>query len=268
MKKEYLIVLFVFPLILFGQNKNIDQKNKELESTVSEVKLSQDSLKFALRNLTEHIKLQRNRADSLEKEILFYRVKDDFYSAALSDQSTRFTLIISGILALLALLSFGAFKLEVARIEKLFKKKHDTHESIIKRYEEQLKRTNNDLLRSKGNIYSSIALNFKKESNFMSCLQYHLLAAKVRSNFLLNRLSKNKSKSITKGIITNILANLEAGINAIEKIEIGSKDKEALERINVFKKHLNDINKVNSEDVKDLAGEIRLKLNDLVDSST
>ena len=90
MKKAALVLIILFS-INQGQAQNIDSLNIENKNSEK-----------ALQN--EIISNYEALNDSLKEELRTYKVKEDYFAAALSDQSTRFALIIS-----LVFFSFSGF---------------------------------------------------------------------------------------------------------------------------------------------------------------
>lgn len=100
MKRIFLLIILFSYVTIYGQKLNVS-----------------DSLILA------NIKLSDNLGktnDSLKKELLLYQVKEDYYAAALSDQSTRFSLIVASIVGLFALISFSNFKREVRKLKSKY----------------------------------------------------------------------------------------------------------------------------------------------------
>ena len=116
-KNIFLLFLIIFTTTFYSQTKSLDSKNKKENLSEAKIKNIENLLKF--------------KSDSLNKELLYYKVKEDYYSTALSDQGNRFTLILSGILAVFALVSFGAFKYEISNIKKETNQKLKIHKDEI-----------------------------------------------------------------------------------------------------------------------------------------
>jgi len=80
------------------------------------------STKAQLQKLETHFRQNNDRLtktnDSLQRELLYYKAKDDYYSTALSDQSTRFATIVGAIIGLAALFGFGWFQRLVTKINE------------------------------------------------------------------------------------------------------------------------------------------------------
>ena len=127
-KQLTLIFILIFSLSVFSQ-KNNQIKKYNINDKIDSLNRSELNQNLKIEKLN---KLVNFKTDSLEKELLYFKVKEDYYSTALSDQANRFTLIISGILALLALLSFGLFKNEVSKIRLETDKKLSKHKKEIK----------------------------------------------------------------------------------------------------------------------------------------
>jgi hypothetical protein len=63
--------------------------------------------------------------DSLQRELTYYKAKEDYYAAALGEQATRFGLIIAGLLTFAGLVSWSWFAQQLRimnrRIKRLMK---------------------------------------------------------------------------------------------------------------------------------------------------
>ena len=79
MKNIFLLFLLIFTTTFYSQTKSLDSKNKKENLSEAKIKNIENLLKF--------------KSDSINKELLYYKVKEDYYSTALSDQGNRFTLI-------------------------------------------------------------------------------------------------------------------------------------------------------------------------------
>jgi|GEM_PF-2623542 len=254
-----IIILLSISFLTFSQNLG---KNKitNLNNTnhLNINKISHDSL------LEKSKVLMNFKSDSLEKELLYYKVKEDFYTAALSDQANRFTLIITGILALFAIISFGAFKYEVLKIREETDFKLSKHKKEIKKYKKLLTETNNDLKGAKGNLSTSIALHFEKEKNYFSAFYYYLLAAKSHGEHNENIKKTDDADSTEDNIYTTCKTNLNLAMDNLKKIT-SDRDKESLEEKSTkIKKIMSDVSNLDNDEVKTLIAIIRAKFSEIL----
>jgi hypothetical protein len=228
--KKKIIILIMLLLTLPNFSQNFKEQNSTKDNNTNQSTIGNDSL---LKNPKETINF---KSDSLEKELLFYKVKEDFYTAALSDQANRFTLIITGILALFAVISFGAFKYEVLKIREETDFKLKKNKKEIENYKKQLSETNIELTGAKANLSTSIAKYFEKENDHVSAFFYYLSAAKSHGE---SKWSKNVSESEEpeKKPFDVCLINLDFAIDCLNKITT-TKEKTKL------KLKLNSVNKI------------------------
>ncbi|WP_276976728.1 hypothetical protein, partial [Flavobacterium filum] len=193
-------------------------------------------------------------------ELLYYKVKEDYYSTALSDQGNRFTLIFSGILALFAIVSFGVFKYEISNVKKELRQKLITHKSQINKYKKKLTKTISQLKSAKGNLNTSIALSFEKEKKYDQAFIFFIGASvghghKHNGKKKSNEENNNETKSFNTCIV-----NLKLALKNLELIK-NPKENEIIKRSNdSIKKNLDKIYKIDNEEVKNIVSEIRILL--------
>tara|TARA_R110001592_G_scaffold57548_8_gene174890 strand:+ start:614 stop:1360 length:747 start_codon:yes stop_codon:yes gene_type:complete len=246
MKNTIIFIISFLPFLSYSQKKELDNK-------FSNGDLRLDSIEQTMKNLKQDFEFLKSKSDSLENELLFYKVKEDYYSAALSDQSTRFTLIISGVLALFAVISFGAFKYEVKRIEKEGNTKYLKHKRKFKKHNKKLSKTKNDLVNAKGNLHITIATIYQKENCHNIAFLYHLLGARdhgIREN---NRKISNYDVTIN---------NLKFAANSLKNC--GVEDiKELNGSAEIINKSFDKISRFKNDTIKKLITEIRFSFNKL-----
>lgn len=116
--------------------------------------------------------------DSLQRELLYYKVKEDYYTEALSDQSARFGVIITIALGLTAFLSFAGFKKEVTRLKAESDKKIFELKSDVDASNRQLMVFEVDLRIALGNSYALIAAFEAEREHIIPAFQHYLNAAR------------------------------------------------------------------------------------------
>jgi hypothetical protein len=253
MKKTILLLILLVNLSIFSQK--ISEQNTHKETHL----ITKNTIRDSLSKKQESINFTR---DSLEKEILFYRVKEDYYTTALSDQANRFTLIITGILALFAIISFGAFKYEVLKIREETDIKLKNHKKSIKEYKKQLYETNKELKSAKGNLSTSIAKYFEKEDDHANAFCYYLAAAKAHGESKKDKETLEASEEKPFGVC---LINLGLSLDCLNKIE-SSKHKEKLKsNLTTILKAMDGIHNLNDNEVKKIIAEIRIKFLNIIE---
>jgi hypothetical protein len=265
-------IIILFVIFFFGISysqtkiikKNITESNLKIERLYQNI----DSLKIKIKDQNEINTNSLNEIDTLNKDLLFYKVKEDFYAKAISEQSKRFAIIVSGILALFIFISFRSFKYGVSKntentektektkkqIQKIEKEKKELQkiEQEFIDFKNKLLETSDKLYGGRGNLYSSVSMYFESKKNYHHAFEYQILAAKSHGIHSENNSLKDKEY---RACIVNLNLSLEhlkkESINKEYLIKINSKTKETLD----------ELNSLQSDKVKNLIAEIRILFN-------
>ena len=258
MNKLILFLILIISISVFSQNNN-NLNKQSIKEKIDSLSLSKSKQNLKIEKLNNLI---NSKNDSLEKELLYFKVKEDYYSTALSNQANRFTLIISGILALLALLSFGLFKIEISKIRQETNKKLSKHKKEIKKYKKQLSETNTDLKGAKGNLYTAIAKHFEKENNFVNAFFYYLTAAKNHGHLPNKNLTQDKKSEKDYSVCQS---NINLAMDSLKKIK-SDDDIESLKlKLESSQKIMDFITNIESEKVKNKIAEVRVEFLKLIE---
>lgn len=252
MKKISLLIFLIFSISILSQNEI--KTNKNITDNINSLETQYEK---RIKDLDKYYKL---KSDSLNKELLYFKVKEDFYSAALADQGNRFTLILSGILGLFALISFGVFKYEVSQISKKTKKKLNAQKKEFNKYKNELLETNTDLNSTKGNLFTSIAIYFQKEEEFVNAFHYFIVAAKSHGNITDKKKLETKLETSEEHNYDVCLSNLNLALENLKKIKLDEDKQELQKKIDKIKKVINIIYNFNNEEVKEVITQIRTNL--------
>ncbi|MFQ6599306.1 hypothetical protein [Flavobacterium sp. C3NV] len=253
-KKILLLVLLSFSFSIYSKNLSL-KKETTLNSTL-EINNKLDDLE----------KLISHKSDSLNKEILYYRVKEDFYSTALADQGNRFTIIVSGIIALFSIISFGAFKYEIRKLHKQTDKKLNKHKNEISEFKKDLEETKTELKSSKANLSTSIALHFEKKKDFVSAFYYYISAAKSHGESSQEKKELNIEHDLDKKHYQTCKNNLNLASENLKKISSNAEKEILKEKIKSIKKFMNDIQNLDDDEVKNQCSLIRIELLTVINS--
>jgi hypothetical protein len=265
-------IIILFVIFFFGISysqtkiikKNITESNLKIERLYQNI----DSLKIKIKDQNEINTNSLNEIDTLNKDLLFYKVKEDFYAKAISEQSKRFAIIVSGILALFIFISFRSFKYGVSKNTENTKKTEKTKKQIQKiekekkelqkieqefiDFKNKLLETSDKLYGGRGNLYTSVSMYFESKKNYHHAFEYQILAAKSHGIHSENNSLKDKDY---RACIVNLNLSLEhlkkESINKEYLIKINSKTKETLD----------ELNSLQSDKVKNLIAEIRILFN-------
>jgi phosphotransferase system IIB component len=250
MKTNTLILLLLF-FSINSYSKNNNQSKVDSSYSVN------------LERKISHLESLIKSNDSLNKELIHYKVKEDYYSVALSDQGERFTLIVSGILALFALGSFGIFKYEMLKINEEVEFKLSEQRNKVKKQKKKLSKTISELKSANGNLNTSIGIHFEKEKDYKKAFKFYLYAADRHGNSAKRR-KKSKENSEEINHYETCIANLKL---ALKNLKLINKDNINIDK---FKKEFEKGNKtidtiyaLNNEEVKNLISEIRIELQKL-----
>jgi hypothetical protein len=262
MKNIILLFVIFFFGISYSQTKiikkNITESNLKIERLYQNI----DSLKIKIKDQNLINTNSLNEIDTLNKDLLFYKVKEDYYATAISEQSTRFAIIVSGILALFIFISFRSFKYGVSKntentekqIQKIEQEKKELQkiEQEYIEFKDKLSETSDKFYGGKGNLYTSVSMYFESKKNYHHAFEYQILAAKSHGIHSENNSLKDKEYRAC-------IVNLNLSLGHLKKESI---NKEYLIKINgKTKETLDELNSLQSDKVKDLIAEIRILFN-------
>ncbi|MGK0326546.1 MAG: hypothetical protein ACJA1D_001901, partial [Polaribacter sp.] len=250
------IIITLFVIFFFGISysqtkiikKNITERNLKIERLYQNI----DSLKIKIKDQNLINTNSFNEIDTLNKDLLFYKVKEDYYATVISEQSTRFAIIVSGILALFIFISFKSFKYGVSKNTENTKKKIQKIEEEFIEFKDELSETSDKLHGGRGNLYTSVSMYFESKKNYHHAFEYQILAAKSHGIHSENNSLKDKEYRVCIVNLNLSLGHLKKeSINTEYLIKINGKTKETLDELNSLK----------SDKVKDLIAEIRILFN-------
>lgn len=260
MRKKILIIIFIgFSVISTGQNvekSSLKSLTKVTNSLIEGQRRLDDKFGVLLTNLNNSNTLN----DSLKRELIYYRAKEDYYVTALNEQSTRFTLIITSVLALFGLLSFGIYKLELNRIKKFTKKKIQAQKEEFVEHIDKINGIDENLNLVMGNLNVSIAIYFAGEESYTKSIEFYLIGAKYLTKWKTS-ISKQEEKEEDK--FDKVFINLKYAEDLIDKISSGNIEKEEFKEENKKMNNILDDFIVDSNPLlTNQIAEIRVKLNE------
>lgn len=238
-------VLLIFLSICFTSNSSIDNEsiNRRIDSTLQileERKSEKDTLNQAL-----HVSNQE-----LNKQLVQYKAKEDYFASALEEQSTRFALIVSAILGLLGLISFTWYRLEKQKIRKEIRDVKSDFEELKK----DSIRIEADLLSTSADAYSNVALIGKKDGALSFSFEFEIRAA-------LNKYQSAKLRGYQKSSAT--VALLKSALKTLRLLSSVNEEKPYVLNCKAdVIENLNVINKTDDQEIIDLIAEIRILLNE------
>jgi hypothetical protein len=224
-------------------------------------------LKISVSELKSSMINSNSLIDSLNKELIYYRVKEDYFSDALGDQSNRFALIVTGILALMALVSFGSIRYEMIRIKKGMGKQLSDQMQEFNDYKEKIKSIISSLNVSRANTFSLIAKLATDNKEWLPVLSFNLSAARDHSiSAMIEIEAMEKDDKLDKNEeFKFVINNLKKAIDALDEIKKVPTLKQGIkDHLKDFIDDINLIDKVDFNEVKDLVAEIRNGINNYI----
>lgn len=108
-------------------------------------------------------------ADSVQRELTYYKAKEDYFSGALSDQSSRYSLIVASILALAAIVSWtrvgGIIRNQQKRMVNLSKDMDNKISDAIR----NMDKISLELYQTQGRINYSILHQISVTKDWIAC---------------------------------------------------------------------------------------------------
>ncbi|MCK8492902.1 hypothetical protein M0L20_13625 [Spirosoma sp. RP8] len=195
-----------------------------------------DSLKIRMNNIET---IYQKRTDSLQKELQFYKIKEDYYSDAMSDQANRFSLLVGGLLALAGLLSWGVIKYEVVtlrkEVEEILTEQMSINDGLLLKNKDDYRRNNFSMALILQTMMQSSILAEKRYNAFLESILIIDLLTQVygKTNSIEE---KNNDLLRLKGISNLALANSRSIINnelsIIDKVMLHNQKKVILQLLN------------------------------------
>jgi len=238
---RYIICIFFIlqSISLSSQVKNKSNINQNEESII--------------KSRTELVQSQLQKLDSmiidLKNQLIIYKAKEDYYAAALGDQSNRFVLIVSVFVASLGIISFSWYKIEKKKIKKRFKSFGEEFK-VIKNENTKLE---SNLYLTSANAFALIAYTFRKSKHFTESFEYNLIAARDHYKSL-KLIGEDDYK-----VVINILEGSLKDFDEINK-NISLKDEISKKR-DLILKYIETLQNAENGKIKNLCADIRVSLN-------
>ncbi len=244
-------ILLLIPPASFSQNEADEKDSVEEHFEVIQLEKSLDELKEKIKSVN----------DSLNREIENYESKEDYYSVALEDQSNRFALIVTGLLAILALVSYSGYKIEIHRLRKNVAKLLHEQKTEFEDYKKRILKLDSGLSTSAANTFSTVADNYFREESWLLSLEFSLCAARDHANSAMLDIELGNDSKEDKDRYEFVVGNLESAVDAQNRIKSNDKLKDAVSnRLDFLIEQLNSLSDVQYEEVQDLVAELRIGL--------
>ena len=259
--KNFLLLITILTITINGYSQT---RTLNIDSTDLELKIKK------LDNLLKQTEIHFTQiSDSLKTELIHYKAKEDYFSIALADQSNRFSLIITSLLALLALLSYGGYKFELSRMKNDVEKQLAEQMIEFKEYKTKIKSLDSGLKSSSANTFVTVANNYAKENQWNLAFEFYLCAARDHANSALLQMelnvdSKEKEEDKSK-TFQFVLGNLNPAIEMLNNLKADNSFKKDIKnKIEFILEQLDDLNSVDFDEVKDLIAELRIGINNYI----
>jgi hypothetical protein len=257
--KTNILLIFFFFIFSFYSYSNIDTTlNSRINIIDKRLRYNETILRFT--------------NDSLKKELFFYKVKEEYISQVLGQQTGIFSLIVGATLTLAALFSYFGFKNEVTNLEKeyqkqvlLLKDEYKNQVEILKKDQSEFKNKINqheaNIFSALGNTHTIAALIQKKNGKFVKALDLYISAAKYHFLSTEFKTKDHNSIIINKNIYLYTISNISEAILVLKTIVTNLENKKLVAKIidRLFS-NIDIIMKKGNPELNNLCSECRMTL--------
>jgi hypothetical protein len=235
------------------------------QKLINPIKPSQQDLNDSLFIINDSLSVKKNEAkkiilnsiksnESLNKELLFFKVKEDYYATALSNQADYFIFVITIILTLISLFSLGGFYYKINQLKKEYEITSNKNKKIIKKAKRNFNKMKYEYYSTRGNLNIIISRMFQKELRYDNAFLYTLLAAKTR---VLNKKQINKNH-------TAAVSNLKSALSLLGKISSVDEKNNLLDQKKNIYKALKKISTSKVNEVISLGANVTVEFNNII----
>ncbi len=257
-----IIFLFVFLNSIFSQDLSLkDSTDLQIQIRFLNARLNQlEQINDSLANYNNKL-IEENYDD--KNRILEYRVKDDFFANAFSEQAIRFTVIIVFIAVILIIFVVYSYNFQTKRLNEKFGTQIISQKTSFVELQNRIENLEFNMDISLGNISGLLSEFHLKNSNPFLAIKYGLIAARYIYLATQIKTKKDKDNNYKWTNATIILLNI-ANEN-LNKIDIENKSYKDAFRIqqDEFIEQLNELSKAKNEDINDIASSIKLKIKNI-----
>jgi len=249
MKRIILILLLLFTsIVLLQANTDSTYLSKEINKLHETIKLQN--------------RLSKNTIDSLQRELLYYMVKEDYYAASLSWQTGVFTVVVSILFLIFAGISWSSMRLKIKNTEeKIYdrlEKYNSDFDSKILEMEEKYNEEKEKAVETKEGFFvlsflmtNEKALELHKKGKYLMAIEFYFQTLVSLQNIIEldkeNHMYKDQFiENIQK--VNMILSDLTNRVKIEEDV------------LSEYKKKLNAFSKIEYDEIKDLLAETRVYL--------
>ncbi len=255
-QRKILIGILFTSSILIGQNSLTKSDSIYFENRIYELSKS-------ITELNQYTKNTFTTNDSLKKELQYYRIKEDYYSDALGDQATRFSLIIASLLALAGFVSWGGFKLQLDRIKTNAKNQLKTQESEFEKFKSTANRLDANIFTATANTFVIHANNCRIQLKFVEELEFRIWAAGYYGLAYSKYVQKSNDQKLIEDKLSKLISYIKEIKDPLEEVLKNDDSKDSMKmKLDFLINELDSLNKIESQEIKDLVAEFRFRIKD------
>lgn len=254
-------VFFIISCNLFCNPNNINSLS-HYDKKILELDSSYQTLE------KKHLQMM----DSLNNQIDKFVAREDYLSVALEDQASRFTLIVSGLLAIAALIGYVSYKIELLRLKRFVNRKMTEHQKEFNRQKEKIQKLEGNLRISMANTFASVAYSFRKENEHGLAFDFYLRASRdhglayITHRERIKHNPENKEKAEKKlvedlGVVNSCL---EFALNDLQKLSEGGNNSKSHTNLESVVSDITELYKINDKDIDLKIAQIRVKFDEYI----
>lgn len=260
---KFLILFIIFSSsYLFSQDVSTkDSTDLRLQIRILIARLNQlEKLNDSLAQFNNKL-IEENYDD--KNRILQYRIKDDFFANAFSEQTVRFTIIISFITLMLVIFVVYSYNFQTKRLNENFGTQILTQKTAFTELQNRIENLEFNMDISLGNISGLLSEFHLKNANPFLAIKYALIAA--RYIYLATQIKTKKDKDNNYKWTNATILLLNIANDNLKKIDTDNQSYRDAFRIqqDEFIEQLNELTKAKNDDINDIASSIKLKIKNI-----
>ena len=260
--KYILICLLFLSTNLFSQElSQKDSSDLQFQIRILSARLYQlEKLNDSLAQYNNKL-IEENYDD--KNRILQYRVKDDFFANAFSEQTVRFTIIILFIAIILIIFVVYSYNFQTKRLNENFGTQIITQKTAFIELQNRIENLEFNMDISLGNISGLLSEFHLKNANPFLAIKYALIAARYIFLATQIKIKKDKDNNYKWTNATILLLNIaNDNLNKIDSDNQSYKDAFRIQQ-DEFLEQLNELTKAKNDDINDIASSIKLKIKNI-----
>jgi hypothetical protein len=232
---------------------------RELESLEHSINLLDNSIDNAV--IEVNIEAQ-SQIDLLQKELVYYRVKDDYYSDALSEQSNRFIFYTSILFGIFFVLTWTGFRSQVKSLKKNTKKQIADQFSELEIVSNRIDKIGSGIYGISGNLNTTMGEKYYSERKLELAFYKYMIAGVEHCNADKYYYEKNSKQPDLDSIYYSGINNLSLAMEIcsdLKEREINKRFWKQYSPALIY--HLNQLDDIKDENVTNAVAELRVAIN-------